>query len=69
MIVFINDQKIEIFSGAMVMDAILQYSKDEYTRLRNGQTLVFDRFGNITEPDGALTEGQILYLKKTESHE
>jgi len=62
--VFINNREIEIFRGARVIDAILQYSKHAHNLVKIGQTLVFDRFGNITESDGELTEGQILFLKK-----
>lgn len=69
MTIFINNQKIEIFRGAMVRDAILRYSKDDYDLLQCGRIMVFDRFGNITEPDGELTEGQVLYLKKPRTYE
>jgi len=62
--IFINNQEIEIFRGATVMDAILSFSKHEYHLVKTGQTIVLDRFGKLTEPDGELTEGQVLILKK-----
>ena len=66
MTVFINDSKIEIFRGALVMDAVRCYSMRSSKRVVSGALLIVDRFGNKTGADGELTEGQKLYLKKCE---
>jgi hypothetical protein len=65
MIVFINNRKVEIFSGATVADAVRIYSGRSSKLLHNKKFRVFDRFGNQTETDGELSEGQKLFLKKT----
>jgi len=62
--VFINNHKIEIFRGALVMDAVRCYSMRSSKRVESGVLLIVDRYGNKTGADGDLTEGQKLYLKK-----
>jgi hypothetical protein len=64
MIVFINNREMAIFRGATVIDAVRIYSLRSSRMLEHGFLQVFDRFGNHTEPDGELTQGQILFLKK-----
>jgi len=61
----INSREIEIFRGATVQDAVMAFSERSCRLLKKGEILAFDRFGNPTEPDGELTEGQIITLKKT----
>ncbi|HNX43460.1 MAG TPA: hypothetical protein PLJ84_11340 [Bacteroidales bacterium] len=63
--IFINRKEITIFAGARVLDAVRAYSVRSAKRLLNGSLSVFDRFGNPTEPDGRLTDGQILSIRKT----
>ena len=63
--VFVNRKEITIFTGARVMDAVRAYSAYSAKMLLKGAFTVFDRFGNITETDGRLTEGQILTIRKT----
>jgi len=62
--IFINDREIEIFRGATVLEAIHRYSERACRMVLNGTLLVIDRFGNLTEADGELTEGQKIHLKK-----
>ena len=64
MIVFINDKELEIFMGARVQDAILAYSQKSFNLVQQGKMAIFDRFGNLTDLDGSLTNGQRLTLKR-----
>ena len=61
--VIINNQDVTIFNGARVRDAVLAYSKESYKLLRASKLTVRDRHGNITEADGSLSEGQIIFLQ------
>ena len=63
----IDNTEVIVFRGATVSDAVRVYSKKLYADLVNGKIMVYDRFGNRIEPDGELTEGQIIHLKKNES--
>ena len=62
--VFINKQEVTIFEGANVGDAVLSYSKRSYKKIMDGNLIIIDSFGNITEPDGKLKEGQVIRIKK-----
>jgi hypothetical protein len=64
MIVYINNTEINIFKGARIRDAILAYSLHTLKMVQTGKLSIFDRFGNLTEPDGPLIEGQRLTLKR-----
>jgi hypothetical protein len=64
--VYINNKEISIFKGARIQDAVLAYSPRLLRMVANGVVSVFDRLGNLTEPDGPLIEGQRLTLKKTQ---
>ena len=63
--VTINDTEISIFQGARIRDALLAYSPRSLRMVIAGTLSVIDRFGNLTEPDGPITEGQQLTLKRT----
>jgi hypothetical protein len=62
--VFINDKEISIFKGACIRDALLAYSPRSLKMTLAGKLSVLDRFGNLTEPDGPLIEGQRITLKR-----
>lgn len=62
--IFINRKEITIFAGARVIDAVRAYSARSAKMLLNGTLSAFDRFGNLTEPDGELRDGQTLNLRK-----
>lgn len=62
--VFINKKEIEIFKGANVGNAVLAYSKRSYKLLCSGYLSVFDKYGNQTEADGPVQEGQKFWLKR-----
>jgi hypothetical protein len=63
MIVYINRKQVTIFNGAAVRDAILSYSRHSYKRVANGNLVVIDSYGNRTETDGLLKDGQSIFLK------
>ena len=63
--IFVNRKEITIFTGARVIDAVRAYSLRTAGMVLKGVYSVFDRFGNTTEPDGRLTDGQILTIRKT----
>jgi len=63
MIVHVENQEIDIFSGALVKDALLKYSKTEYHEVLNGTKQTVDKWGNRVETDGELSENQKLFIK------
>jgi len=67
MTVFINKIPVTIFKGALIRDVILSYSIRSYKMLQNGYLCIYDRFGNLTEPDGPVKEGQHFKLKVKKS--
>lgn len=63
---YINETLIEIFNGARVMDALLKYSKDDRRAVMRGEKQVTDDCANLILPDGELTDGQHIYITKSE---
>lgn len=63
--VFINKRPVIIFKGATLADAVLAYSPRSFKLLLNGYLSIFDRFGNLTEHDGPVQEGQHFSVKIT----
>ena len=61
--VFINNKKIEIFTGARVKDALLKYSKKDYHLVLKGERAVVDTKGNEISLDGEVSEGEIFFIK------
>ena len=61
--VVVNGQEIVIFRGARVQDAVRAFSEESCRLLMKGVLIAFDRFGNRTDPDGELSEGQVINLK------
>ena len=64
--VILNNSEIIIFKGATVSEMVLAYSVRSHKMLKNGKLCVYDRFGNRTEIDGPVYEGQLFYLKRAE---
>lgn len=64
--VFINKTEVIIFKGATLGEAVLAFSKQSYQLLKMGRLAVFDRFGNLTEPDGPVSEGQEFVIRPLE---
>lgn len=63
MTVFVNNFKIEIFSGAKIRDAVLSYSRNSFQKVTTGYLVIQDRFGFETALDGPLTNNQKIYIK------
>jgi hypothetical protein len=64
--VILNKSEIIIFKGATISDLVLAYSLRSHKMLKKGKLCVFDRFGNLTETDGPVYEGQMFFLKRVE---
>jgi hypothetical protein len=64
--VTLNKNIIIIFKGATISDMVLAYSERSFKMLKSGKLCVYDRFGNLTEPDGPVYEGQLFFLKRAE---
>jgi len=64
--VTLNKSEITIFKGAKISDLVLAYSERSYKMLVAGKLSVYDRFGNLTEIDGPVYEGQVFVLKRAE---
>ncbi len=64
--VTLNKNEVVIFKGATVGDMVLAYSERSYKMLKNNKLCVYDRFGNLTEMDGPIYDGQVFFLKRVE---
>lgn len=64
--VTLNKSEIIIFKGATISDMVLAYSERSHKMLKSGKLCVFDRFGNLTENDGPVYDGQLFFLKRAE---
>lgn len=59
----VNEEEIEIFSGACVKDAVLKYSRTAWKQVRSGRKAVFDLGGHEVAPDGELSGGEELFVR------
>ena len=66
--VSINDQEIEIFSGARLKDALMKYSVEEYHLVEAGAKVILDDMGNHYLLDGELSGGECFTLKSWEGN-
>jgi len=64
--IIINKHEIELFKGATINDLVLKYSVRSYKMFIKNKLCIYDRFGNKTEPDGPVYDGQIFFLKRVE---
>jgi hypothetical protein len=64
--VILNKSEIIIFKGATISDMVLAYSVRSHKMLKLGKLCVYDRFGNLTEIDGPVYDGQLFFLKRKE---
>ena len=64
--VILNKHEIFIFKGATIGDLVLAYSAKSFKMMLTGKLCVYDRFGNRTELDGPVYEGQMFFLKRVE---
>jgi hypothetical protein len=61
---FINNIEVSIHKGATVRDLVLAYSSVSYNRWKKGHLQVYDRFENLTEADGPVSENQRFFLRR-----
>jgi hypothetical protein len=59
----VNEQIIEIFSGARVRDALRKYSRAEWKQVQKNEKKVCDRHGHEIGLDGELNGGEELLIK------
>jgi len=59
----VNDEEIEIFSGACVKDAVLKYSRTAWKQIESGRKTVLDRHGHEVAPDGELSGSEELFVR------
>jgi hypothetical protein len=64
--VILNKSEIIIFKGATIGDMVLAYSVRSHKMLKLGKLCVYDRFGNLTEIDVPVYDGQLFFLKRKE---
>jgi sulfur carrier protein ThiS len=59
----VNQKEIEVFSGALVKDALQKYSRHEWLQVQKNEKAVYDRHGHEVADDGELVDGQELFVK------
>jgi sulfur carrier protein ThiS len=62
----VNEQAIEIFSGAHVKDVLRKYSRSELKLVRKNEKMVYDRHGHEVALDGELSGGEEFFIKSVE---
>jgi sulfur carrier protein ThiS len=60
----VNDQVVEIFSGACVKDVLRKYSRSELKSVRKNEKKVTDRHGHEVALDGELSGGEEFFIKE-----
>jgi sulfur carrier protein ThiS len=63
--VMIDNQEIEIFTGAKVKNALSKYAQKEYKAVQAGEKKIVDKNGNPVDLNGALSEGSKLFVKNS----
>lgn len=63
MTIYINDEPVEIFSGATVADALRKAEGDLLTDIEAGNKIVTDRYDNERDLDGELSDGEKLFVR------
>jgi hypothetical protein len=61
---YLNNKEIEIFRGATIHELLMAYSLRSTRMVKEGKWLVIDRFGNQTETDAPVSEGQHFMIKQ-----
>jgi sulfur carrier protein ThiS len=60
--VTVNGKTVEIFAGATVADALRAWSAEALPAVQRGERTVTDKRGRRVMLDGALAEGQALFV-------
>ncbi|MBK6962556.1 MAG: hypothetical protein IPH20_01135 [Bacteroidales bacterium] len=66
--VFVNHTEINVFSGATAADAILAFYRLMHGNTPDPLPLIFDRFGNQVERDGALSPNNHIFIFNPENN-
>lgn len=61
--IILDDEVVEIFSGARVKDVLLKFSSDALEAVVSKKLQVIDRWGNPVDLEGQLSENQQLHLQ------
>lgn len=59
----VNNQTVEIFSGALVKDVLRKYSRAALQQVLKNKKAVFDRHGHEVELGGELSGSEELFIK------
>lgn len=62
----VNDQAIEIFSGAKIRDVLRKYSSSELKLVQKNEKKVCDRHGHEVAIDGELSGDEEFFIKSVE---
>jgi hypothetical protein len=65
----VNDQMIEIFSGARVRDVLRKYSSSELKQVQKNKKKLCDRRGHEVGLDGELSGGEEFFIKANKTPE
>jgi hypothetical protein len=65
--VFVNNIRIEVFAGAKAGDAVQAYYRRLNTNISEPFPLIFDKYRNLVEPDGALTPDNQLFIVESDN--
>lgn len=60
--VYVNDEVVELFEGARVIDALRSVASVKGINIPDPIPTIRDKFGNEIEPDGRLTEGMQIHF-------
>lgn len=69
MTIYINREKLRLFRGARVCDAILRYSEQEYRQILARRKQVQDTEGHLIGLQGRLEDGAQINIVATDLHE
>jgi len=62
--IWVNNQKIDIFRGARVKNALQKYSEEEYRAVLSGSKQAADPDGHPLELDGELVQGDKITIDR-----
>lgn len=60
--IWVNDKKLEVFSGARVKNALRKYSEEEYQAVLSGDKQAADAYGHPLDMDGELAQGNKITI-------
>jgi hypothetical protein len=64
----VNNQTVEIFSGALVKDVLRKYSRAAWQQVLKNKKAVFDSHGHEVELAGELSGGAELFVKSKDEY-